>query len=430
MSDDRRLDGNGDADTAAPLDPPGSPTSGAPAAAWTGAPPPYPGWGAPGWHGSQPQAPAPAPPRVPPGGSVPRRPTTPWLALTAVSLVVGLVGGVLGTLAALAGSDDERRGFSRPSRAVPIDSDPAPLPADNTSVAEVANQLLPSVVQIRVRNGVDGASGSGFVLDRRGHVVTNAHVVAAAEEDGRISVVLPDQTERSADLVGTSDSYDLAVLEVEPRGLAAARLGSSGALQVGQPVVAFGSPLGLTSTVTSGIVSALDRPVNAGGGGAQSYINAIQTDAAINPGNSGGPLVDLRGRVVGVNSAIATVGGSYSGEAGNIGVGFAIPIDQVKLTARQLIRTGRAVYPVIGASVQTGGENGALVNKVSSDSPAEDAGLVSGDVIVRIDGEPLTDGIGLIVAIRSHVPGDTIVLDYRRDGEPRSTEVVLGGQAG
>ncbi len=469
MSDDRRADrpgdqvGHGDDETA-PLDlpanerpvtpasagPPAEPPrqhasqhppaqAGPPAAPPWPSPPPYPGWGAAGWHGS---GPPPRPPGWQPGYPPPRppgyaaapaqhRPGTPWPALIAVSLVVGLLGGVLGTLAALTGSDDGR-GFSpRPNSSTPVDSDPAPLPANNTSVAEVADRLLPSVVQIRVDNGDDGATGSGFVLDMRGHVVTNAHVLSVASDDSRISVVLPDQTERRADLIGTSDSYDLAVLEVRSQDLTAARLGSSRALQVGQPVVAFGSPLGLNSTVTSGIVSALDRPVTAGGGGgAESYINAVQTDAAINPGNSGGPLVDMRGRVVGVNSAIATVGGSVTGGAGNIGVGFAIPIDQVRLTVTQLVRTGRAVYPVIGASVQTGGDEGALINKVNADSPAEKAGLSDGDVVVRIDGQPVSDGIELIVAIRARVPGDTVVLDYVRDDERRTTEVVLAEQEG
>jgi len=254
--------------------------------------------------------------------------------------------------------------------------------------------------------------------------------VGAAGQDGDISVVLGDGKQRTAELVGSSEAYDLAVLETEPDNLRVSRLGSSSALRVGQGVVAFGSPLGLTSTVTSGIVSALERPVTAGGTGEASYINAIQTDAAINPGNSGGPLVDLRGRVVGVNSAIATVGGALGGQAGNIGVGFAIPIDQVRLTARQLIRTGAATYPIIGASVATGGTDGAVLETVTGDSPAEDAGLEEGDRVVTANGQPVEDGIELIVTIRALMPGDTITLDYVRDGERSSTDVVLGQQRG
>ncbi len=165
-------------------------------------------------------------------------------------------------------------------------------------------------------------------------------------------------------------------------------------------------------------------------GDTSSFINAIQTDAAINPGNSGGPLVDLQGRVIGVNSAIATVSSGIGGEAGNIGVGFAIPIDQVRLTAEQIIETGKAVYPVIGATIDTAEGQPAVVKEITPNSPAEDAGLQQGDVLRSIDGEPVRDGIELIVSIRSHLPGDTIEIGYEREGEQRSTEVVLGEQEG
>ena len=191
-----------------------------------------------------------------------------------------------------------------------------------------------------------------------------------------------------------------------------ASLGESLALHVGDAVVAIGSPLGLTSTVTAGIVSALQRPVTTGdSASASSYINAVQTDAAINPGNSGGPLVNLLGQVVGVNSAIATTGGGATGEeSGNIGVGFAIPIEQVKVTADQILRTGEARYPVIGAKVQTGQRDGsgAEIDEVVDDTPADDAGLEKGDVVVALEGEKVTDGIALIVSIRSHQPGETL----------------------
>ena len=187
------------------------------------------------------------------------------------------------------------------------------------------------------------------------------------------------------------------------------------------PCVAIGAPLGLSSTVTSGIISALNRPVTTGStADDSSYINAIQTDAAINPGNSGGPLVNLQGQVVGVNSAIATNGGgSFDDEAGNIGVGFAIPVEQVITTADQILESGEAQYPVIGARVQTGGPaefDGATVDEVLDDSPAQDAGLENGDLITHVNGVRVTDGIGLIVAIRTHQPGDTIefTVDPRR----------------
>ncbi|CAN5900634.1 hypothetical protein BH20ACT6_BH20ACT6_01670 [soil metagenome] len=338
--------------------------------------------------------------------------------------MVSLIGGILGTIAAINWSNAGGTGDDSPVL-TPIETDPAPLPSDNTNVARVADRLLPSVVQIRVVDGQGGATGSGFVLDDRGHVVTNAHVVRVASRGDGISIVLPNGRERAAELIGTSASYDLAVLEVKRRGLREANLGSSGALRVGQPVVAFGSPLGLTSTVTSGIVSALDRPVTAGGSGEDSFINAIQTDAAINPGNSGGPLVDLRGRVVGVNSAIATVGGVAGSQSGNIGVGFAIPIDQVRVTATQLIRRGVAFYPIIGAKVSTADERGAVVSVVTAGGPAQAAGLRRDDVIVGIDDESVSDGIELIVAIRARAPGDTVRLRYLRDGEPGVAEVVL-----
>jgi putative serine protease PepD len=256
--------------------------------------------------------------------------------------------------------------------------------------------------------------------------------VEAAAAGGRIEVIDVDGRARRAEIVGLSPVYDVAVLDVEsPRGLKPAVLGSSRRMQVGQTVVAIGSPLGLSATVTSGIVSALDRPVTTGNEDASSYINAVQTDAAINPGNSGGPLVDLRGQVVGVNSAIATTGGILGGESGNIGVGFAIPMEQVRVTARQLLDNGEAEYPVIGANVNTGsGSGGATVVDVMSDTPAARAGLQEGDRIVAIEGERVADGISLIVAIRTHRPGETIELTLVRDGRERSVEVRLDAKVG
>nr|MBA2715824.1 PDZ domain-containing protein [Propionibacteriales bacterium] len=191
-----------------------------------------------------------------------------------------------------------------------------------------------------------------------------------------------------------------------------------------------GSPLGLNATVTAGIISATQRPVIAGGKGETSYINALQTDAAINPGNSGGPLVDLNGSVIGVNSAIATVGGAFQ-KSGNIGVGFSIPIDQVKTTVEQIIETGHAEYPIIGAEVNVAsGTDGALVREVTADSPAEAAGIQQGDLVVAVNGEEVNDGIELIVRIRSFEPGETITLGVERGGEPSAVDVVLGKKIG
>jgi putative serine protease PepD len=259
-------------------------------------------------------------------------------------------------------------------------------------------------------------------------------VADAASDDGPIEVVDQDGNHYKATIVGRSPVYDLAVLFVpKARGLTPAALGSSQRLVVGEGVVAIGSPLGLSSTVTAGIISALHRPVTTGDSGNESsYINAVQTDAAINPGNSGGPLVNLRAQVVGVNSAIATTGGSIGGESGNIGVGFAIPIEQVKITADQILRTGEARYPVIGAKVRTGESDGtgAEVDSVQPNTPAESGGLEKGDVITEVDGSRVTDGIALIVLIRTHQPGETVDFTVLRDGEERQISLTLDGEVG
>ena len=301
----------------------------------------------------------------------------------------------------------------------------------------MAQRLLPSTVQVlaEYQGHPDGATGSGFVLDRSGHYITNNHVVAdAVEHGGPIEIVDQKGDKYDAEVVGRSPTYDLAVLYVKggPK-LPPASLGSAHVLRVGDQVVAFGSPLGLSSTVTSGIVSALNRPVTTSDTGTDSsFINAVQTDAAINPGNSGGPLVDLTGRVVGVNSAIATTGSSTDGQAGNIGVGFAIPIDQVKITADQILRTGEARYPVIGASVDVTdkSETGAKILKVTGGSPAQDAGLRQGDVVTGVAGEKVPDGIALIVAIRAHQPGETVAFTVSRGASEMQLRITLGSEVG
>jgi putative serine protease PepD len=355
--------------------------------------------------------------------------------IAALSLVAGLLGGVLAAVAVSSSMDG-----GGVAAAPPISTDngaPAPLKVDNGSVAAVAARLLPSTVQIQANGGADGstkggATGSGFVLDSKDHVITNNHVVAGATGAGQLKVVDQRGVKHAARIIGRSPVYDLAVLEVSnASGLRPAAIGASRALRVGDTVVAIGSPLGLRSTVTSGIVSATDRPVTTGDNSTSSYINALQTDAAINPGNSGGPLVNLRGQVIGVNSAIATTGGTISGESGNIGVGFAIPMEQVRITAGQILSTGKARYPVIGANVDTrAGNTGAEVVDVPSGSPASAAGLRKGDVVVKVEGKPVTDGIGLIVAIRSHQPGETIDLMVRRAGRQRDVKVTLDSKVG
>lgn len=382
--------------------------------------------------GGAPYAPAFRAPLPPPG----RVPGWLWPMVVALALVVGLMGGAVGGMAWTV-LDDSFSSGQVDAGLDGVDTETAaPLPADNGSIAAVAQRVLPSTVQIVAEFGGDdeGATGSGFVLDRQGHVITNNHVVAdAAEKDGPIRIVDQEGNSWPARVVGRSKVYDLAVLYSKgARDLRPASLGESAVLHVGDEVVAFGSPLGLTSTVTAGIVSSLNRPVTTGDNADDlSYINAVQTDAAINPGNSGGPLVDLQGRVVGVNSAIATTGG-LSGTSGNIGVGFAIPVEQVRITADQILRTGEARYPVVGATVKTGRSDvdGAEIEEVLADSPAESGGLRSGDVVVRINGQRVTDGIALIVAIRTHRPGETVALVVERDGAERTVEVTLDSKVG
>jgi len=382
-----------------------------------------------------PQHPGQLRPPEPPRGRVPG---WAWAGVAVLALLVGLVGGALG--AVVVGGVDGSPVAGQFEGGLPeVETrEDAPLPATNGSVAAVADELLPSTVQVIAEfdGQAAGATGSGFVLDRQGHVVTNNHVVASAADDqGPIEVVDRDGTSYEATVVGRSPVYDLAVLQLKGDvDLEPAALGSSAAMRVGDRVVAFGAPLGLSQTVTSGIVSAKDRPVTTGeSADDSSYINAVQTDAAINPGNSGGPLVNLAGEVVGVNSAIATTGGMLSGEGGNIGVGFAIPIEQVRVTADQILRSGEARYPVIGAQVRTGGApqlDGARITEVMDGTPAADAGLRSGDVIREVEGDRVADGIALIVAIRTHQPGETIVFTVVRDGEESTVEVTLDGKVG
>ncbi|MBB6626884.1 trypsin-like peptidase domain-containing protein [Nocardioides sp. KIGAM211] len=399
------------------------PTSQAPPGQWAGFPPP----------GTQ-SMPAPPARHASPAGRVPG---WIWPVIAVLALVLGVMGGVVGGAVYDQVTDNDTVGaVASGLDGVDTVSTP-PLAADNGSVAAVAQELLPSTVQISAEyDGTKGgATGSGFVLDRQGHVITNNHVVAeAAADDGPIEIVDQDGNRFEATIVGRSPVYDLAVLYAEgAKGLKPASLGASQGLRVGEGVVAFGSPLGLSSTVTAGIVSALHRPVTTGeSADDSSYINAVQTDAAINPGNSGGPLVDLRGRVVGVNSAIATTGGSSSGESGNIGVGFAIPIEQVRITADQILRTGEARYPVIGAKVQTGRDDGtgAEIDEVLSGTPAEKSGLKKGDVVTAVDGERVTDGIALIVAIRAHQPGETLEFTVERGGEEQKVQVTLDSEVG
>jgi putative serine protease PepD len=301
-------------------------------------------------------------------------------------------------------------------------------------VAGIAESVLPSVVSIETSSAQVLGTGSGFVIRPDGYILTNNHVVADVADGGDIRVVFADGTQEAADVVGRTTSYDLAVLRVDRTDLTALDFGDSDTAVVGDPVIAVGAPLGLESTVTTGIVSALNRPVSAGGDDGSAFINAIQTDAAINPGNSGGPLVNSGGDVIGINSAIARAPGNVSGSVGSIGLGFAIPSNQAARTAEQLISEGRATYPIVGLlldrryseeGVKVVEEPTDGVEPVTPDGPADKAGIRPGDVIVGFEGRPVTEPDQLIVAIRAQRPGDTVTLTVRRDSQERDVDVVL-----
>jgi putative serine protease PepD len=329
---------------------------------------------------------------------------------------------------------------------------PSALATSPKSLAGIAARLLPSVVSVNVKGAQESDTGSGVVLRSDGYILTNNHVVAAAANGkGSVSTTFQDGSSASARIIGTDSLDDLAVIKVAKTGLKPATLGSDADVKVGDPVLAVGSPLGLSGTVTSGIISALNRPVVTsdatqptdpfgGNGGSQAatnptVIDAIQTDAAINPGNSGGPLVNGTGQVIGINSAIASLGSDpLSGsQSGNIGVGFAIPIDEAKTVATELITTGRAVHPLLGVTLidkqSSSGTDQAIVHSVSAGGPAAKAGLKAGDVITAIDSTATAGDDAVIAAIRSHQPGQTISVTYQRGGSSHTVRVTLTQQS-
>ena len=300
------------------------------------------------------------------------------------------------------------------------------------SVADIAARVSPAVVSIEVRVGQAGATGSGVVIDGgKGYIVTNNHVVsgAAGVDGAEIRAVFSDGSGSTARIVGRDPSSDIAVLKVEKPGLVTATLGASKDVVVGDPVVAIGSPLGLAGTVTSGIVSALDRPVRLSGEGSDTnaVIDAVQTDAPINPGNSGGALVDATGGVIGINSAIASLGGNGT-TGGSIGLGFAIPIDTVRQIAQELISTGKAVHASLGVntrSVTDGRRDGALVLNVEPHSAAATAGIREQDVVIAVGSKKVRSSEELVVAVDTHNPGDRVTVELVRGGHSQKIQVTL-----
>ncbi len=310
--------------------------------------------------------------------------------------------------------------------------------APSGTVEQVADKVLPSVVQINVKGGQESGSGTGIIISSDGEIMTNNHVVSVAGDSGTITVAFNDGTNAKAEIVGTDPKTDLAVIKADGKsGLTPATLGTSADLKVGQEVVAIGSPFGLESTVTQGIVSALNRPVSSsdGSGGDRTTFPAVQTDAAINPGNSGGPLVDLQGRVIAINSAIRS-GGTTSGEAGSIGLGFAIPIDLAKNVGKQLLAGKTVAHAQIGVTVDnflgTDGITGigAQVKEITPDGAGDKAGLKTGDVITSVNGMVVPSSEALVAAVRGYNPGEKITVDYTRGSQKSETEVTLGSDGG
>ncbi|MEU2125632.1 S1C family serine protease, partial [Nocardia niwae] len=358
----------------------------------------------------------------------------------ALALVSGGVGGAVGALVAQ-GGDNRAPVTNALDAPKPNVSNAVNAPAGSTQA--VAQKVLPSVVMIKVASSKAEGEGSGVVLSSDGLILTNNHVAAGGGPSAKMEVVFSDGSSAPATLVGADPVSDLAVIKVSGKsGLTPIELGTSANLQVGQPVVAIGSPLGLAGTVTTGIVSSLNRPVVTSGDGSEAgaavspVIDAIQTDAAINPGNSGGALVDGSGKLIGINTAIATLGPTETtgGQTGSIGLGFAIPVDQARRVADELIKTGKATYAQVGITVSRQQDpaqqvSGAKVRDVTPDGPAARAGVPPGAVVTKLDDRPIDSGNALVAAVRSHQPGDKVKVTYTDDqgNNPKTVEVTLSG---
>ena len=381
-------------------------------------PPPPPG----GWAASEPR---------------PRRSRARTAGLLVAALLVGTAGGVAGAAGYDAATDEASGTPTQQALRTGSTTEPGEA-APKGSVEAVAKQVLPSVVKINVAGEQGQGSGSGIVLSSDGEILTNNHVVEVAADGGQLSVSFNDGTSADATIVGTDPVTDLAVIRAEDvSGLTPAEIGNSDALAVGEDVVAIGSPFGLQATVTSGIVSSLNRPVSVGeassSAGDTTY-PAIQTDAAINPGNSGGPLVNAAGQVVGVNSSIRTSSSSMAGEGGSIGLGFAIPISRVLPIVEQLRAGETPTHARLGVTVSSEpAENGLLegagIESVESGSAGEKAGLEDGDVVTRVDEVQITSVESLVAIIRGYRPGDEVTLEVRRGDETLTLDATLDSDA-
>jgi putative serine protease PepD len=347
-----------------------------------------------------------------------------FLVALVTALLAGGLGGTLGfVFAERSGAVGNHVVLGGNGTAGP---NPASLQRPPDSLAAVVRKVLPSVVTVRSPTSGGISIGSGFVVTSDGYVITNDHVVEG--NSGNLSVILNDASVVSATLVGSDPESDVAVLKANRSGLPPVQFGDSDRVVVGDPVLAFGSPLALANTVTYGIVSALDRPLSATEpNGPTRFYAGIQTDAAINHGNSGGPLVDAAGRVIGVNALIRPADDTQDG--GNIGLAFAIPVNQAKRIAQEIIDTGHARRTVIGAQLSASYQNpngGVEITTVTPGGPAANAGLQAGDIVLKLQGAPLSDSTDLIALVRKYPPGTSVTVAYQRNGASRTAQVTLG----
>jgi putative serine protease PepD len=409
----------------------------------------YPYTGSTGGYAMPPTADRPGGPGLPPappGGPGERGPRRGpgWAGVAAVGLSAAVLSSLLTAGLVTLTRDDTVDPAVTDTTAQTAQTAPGPVTSSNAKNPDweaVANAVEPSVVAVKVSSQGRSGEGSGVILDKSGQILTNNHVVAGASN---VEVDLSDGRGYTAKVVGTDPSTDLAVLKISdpPSDLKPATLGSSSAVKVGDPVMAVGNPLGLAGTVTTGIVSAVDRPVTTQAessdpqsqGQSETVItNAIQTDAAVNPGNSGGALVDVQGRVIGINSSIASLGSGLGGPSGSIGLGFAIPIDEAKYVAGQLADGGSVAHAWLGVfptdgevTVRGAKRSAAVLQRVENGSPAEKAGLKSGDAVIGVDGDPVNSATSLVGQIHERRPNQAVTLQIVRDGKAETLKATLG----